>query len=83
MRENDFINIQENNNEEKEYMDPMMGACSAEFPEGCIFCDDDQWSLILDKLDLVSVLLLILKIKSTTLLAQFFFGYPRKLMPVS
>lgn len=41
MREKDFINIQENNNEEKEYMDPMMGACSAEFPEGCIFCDDD------------------------------------------
>ena len=41
MREKDFINIQENNNEEKEYMDPMKGACSAEFPEGCIFCDDD------------------------------------------
>ncbi len=41
MREKDFNNIPENNMEDSSFMDPMKAACSAEFPEGCIFCDED------------------------------------------
>lgn len=44
MRENEFNNILECNNdynENYEAIDPMIAACSAEFPEGCIFCEDD------------------------------------------
>lgn len=40
MRDNDFNNIPENNNEDN-LVNPMKAACSAEFPEGCIFCDED------------------------------------------
>lgn len=41
MREKDYNNIPQNNNEENEFAIPMESACSAEFPSGCIFCNEE------------------------------------------
>lgn len=41
MNEKDFNNKPEINSEDYDFKDPMKAACSAEFSEGCIFCDED------------------------------------------
>lgn len=41
MRENDFDNRSENKSTDNDFVIPNEAACSAEFPSGCVFSEED------------------------------------------
>ncbi len=41
MKEKEFNNIQDNKYEDHDFVIPNEAACSAEFSEGCIYCNED------------------------------------------